>query len=172
MSSIANATIAIEQLYRDYRLPILRYLERLVSSREMAEDLCQETFIKALRGWEQHDPTASARSWLYRIATNTAYDELRRRRRTPSTSLNDTKEEPLASSSFAPSLDERDTIQDALRQLPARYRMPLLLHIYGGYPLEVIAATLGWKLGTVKSRMHRAREQFRQHYRGDAPLLA
>ena len=62
--------------------------------------------------------------------------------------------------------------QDALRQLPARYCIPLLLHTYGGYPLEVIAATLGWKLGTVKSRMHRAREQFRQHYRGDAPLLA
>ena len=63
---------AIEQLYHEYREPILRYLERLIGEREAAEDLTDETFLKAVRHWEQHDPAASAKSWLYRIARNTA----------------------------------------------------------------------------------------------------
>jgi RNA polymerase sigma factor (sigma-70 family) len=71
----------VELLYEEYQRPVLAYLTRLVSDREAAEDLCQETFIKAMRGWEGRDPTASVAAWVYRIATNTAYDYLRRRRR-------------------------------------------------------------------------------------------
>src|SRR5215216_4518534 len=57
----------IELLYEEYQRPLLAYLTRVVSDREAAEDLCQETFIKALRGWEQRDPSASVAAWVYRI---------------------------------------------------------------------------------------------------------
>ena len=76
-----HAGAYVELLYEEYQRPVLAYLTRLVSDREAAEDLCQETFIKAMRGWEGRDPTASVAAWVYRIATNTAYDYLRRRRR-------------------------------------------------------------------------------------------
>src|SRR5213593_2645091 len=69
----------VELPYEEYQRPVLAYLTRLVSDREAAEDLCQETFIKAMRGWEGRDPSASVAAWIYRIATNTAYDYLRRR---------------------------------------------------------------------------------------------
>src|SRR5262245_27468535 len=81
MNVRATSDTAIEQLYHDYQGPILRYIERLVSNDETAEDLCQETIIKALRAWAQHDPSATACRWLYRIATNAAYDYFRRQRR-------------------------------------------------------------------------------------------
>src|SRR5688500_18305919 len=84
--------VTIEQLYQDHRQPILRYLDRLVSDRETAEDLCHETFTKALRHWKELEQVAVARSWLYRIATNTAYDYLRRRRRVAITPLTDEHE--------------------------------------------------------------------------------
>src|SRR5262249_6202405 len=76
----AHSGAYMELLYEEYQRPVLAYLTRLVSDRETAEDLCQETFIKAMRGWEGRDSSASVGAWLYRIATNTAYDYLRRRR--------------------------------------------------------------------------------------------
>jgi RNA polymerase sigma factor (sigma-70 family) len=89
MQHPATAHTAIEQLYYDEHQLLLRYLKRLVSDCEAAEDLCHETFIKALQHWNQHDPAANARGWLYRIASNTAYDYLRRRRRVAMTTLTD-----------------------------------------------------------------------------------
>ena len=58
MEHDATSAGVIDQLYREYHQPIQRYLERLVGQRETAEDLVQETFIKALRHWDQHDPAA------------------------------------------------------------------------------------------------------------------
>src|SRR5829696_8385086 len=89
MEATATPAMTIEQLYNDYHQPIRYYLTRLVSDREAAEDLCHETFIKALRAWGDLEHTAVVRSWLYRIAANTAYDFLRRRRRVAITPLTD-----------------------------------------------------------------------------------
>src|ERR1044071_3084807 len=80
-NSTTTQSHAVEQLYHEHRRALLVYLARLVDDREAAEDLCQETFLKALRNWARHDPAASPVAWIYRIATNTAYDHLRRRRR-------------------------------------------------------------------------------------------
>src|SRR3954465_4589307 len=92
MSQMLSPALTIEQLYNAHPLPLRRYLDRLVHDRETAEDLCHETFIKALRHWSDCDQAASARSWLYRIATNTAYDHLRRQRRVAITTLTDEHE--------------------------------------------------------------------------------
>ena len=89
MEQTLTPAISVEQLYQEHHQPILRYLDRLVSDRETAEDLCQDTFIKALRHWNELEQQALARSCLYRIAKNTAYDYLRRRRREASTPLTD-----------------------------------------------------------------------------------
>lgn len=154
-----------EPLYQQYRRPVLMHLLRLVGEPETAEDLCQETFLKAIRGWSRRDPSASLTAWIYRIATNTAYDHLRRRRRISFTPLADADD---ASDVSAMELryDEQEPVLRALAQLPAIYRDLLVLHSYQGCSTQEIAAALGSSDGAVRTRLFRARERFRSVYQG------
>jgi RNA polymerase sigma-70 factor, ECF subfamily len=160
-----NTSASVELLYREHRRPIQAYLARLIDDRETAEDLCQETFLKALRGWAQHEPPAYPIAWLYRIATNTAYDHLRRRRRANLAPLIDAE---TVAGDTAPEmeLEEREPVQSALAQLPPRYRVPLLLQSCEGQSMREIADTLGCSCNAVKMRLLRARQRFRQVYQG------
>jgi RNA polymerase sigma-70 factor (ECF subfamily) len=159
-----HAGAYIEVLYQEYQRPLLAYLTRLVSDREAAEDLCQETFIKAMRGWEQRDAAASVTAWLYRIATNTAYDYLRRRRRIRFTALLDSDLPPSGEHSMESRVDEQEPVRAALEQIPPMYRLPLVLHSYEGRGTQEIADALGCSNSAVKTRLFRARERFRQVY--------
>ncbi|NWG22671.1 MAG: RNA polymerase sigma factor [Chloroflexi bacterium] len=154
----------VERLYLDMYQPLLAHLTRLVSDRAVAEDLCQDTFVKALRGWDQRDPTASASSWLYRIATNTAYDYLRRSRRIRFSSLADVDEPPVNDRPET-RLEEHELVARALAQLPEMYRMPLVMHSLEGRSTHEIASRLGCSTSAVKTRLFRARERFREVYR-------
>src|SRR6185295_2131348 len=154
----------VELLYEEYQRPVLAYLTRLVSDREAAEDLCQETFIKAMRGWDQRDASASVTAWLYRIATNTAYDHLRRRRRIRFTALLDSDLPPSGEHSMESRVDEQEPVRAALEQIPPMYRLPLVLHSYEGRGTQEIADALGCSNSAVKTRLFRARERFRQVY--------
>jgi RNA polymerase sigma-70 factor, ECF subfamily len=162
MNQHTTSTSSVEQLYGEYYAPIQRYLERLVSNREAAEDLAQETFIKALRHWEQHE-VARVRGWLYRIATNTAYDYLRRGRRVEIAQLTDDDAQVFAAPPMETRIDDAEPILAALRCIPEHYRLPLLL-ASAGYDHKDIAAALNSNVNTIKTRVHRARVQFRQHY--------
>ncbi len=155
----------IEGLYHDYQRQILAYLTRIVSDRETAEDLCQDTFIKAMRHWSQHDPQANAVAWLYRIATNTAYDHLRRRRRIRFTCLDDA---PMSATTQLDDsqLEESEPVHVALAQIPMQYRVPLVLHTCEGRSTQEIANALGCSNSAIKTRLFRARERFREVYRG------
>jgi RNA polymerase sigma-70 factor, ECF subfamily len=154
---------AIEQLYGLYYQPVLHYLERLVQQHESAEDLCQETFLKVVKHRDQLEETACVRGWLYRIATNTAYDYLRRQRRIAFTAL---PEEAtwIAAISMETRWDDAEPVWDALCRLSAHYRVPLVLQSIGGYSLDDIAARLSCSPASAKTRVHRGRKQFRQHY--------
>jgi RNA polymerase sigma-70 factor (ECF subfamily) len=164
METPALSTAPIEQLYQDYHQPIIRYLERLVHQHETAEDLSQETFIKAMRHREQLDQVASVRHWLYRIATNTAYDYLRRQQRVAWSSLS--SDESKLADIPAPERhwDDDEPILTALHHIPDHYRIPLLLYEYAGYDLKDIATAMGINVNTVKTRVHRGRTRFRQVY--------
>lgn len=162
----AGASAHITLLYETYQRPLLAYLTRLVSDRETAEDLCQETFIKALRGWDARDPQASVTAWLYRIATNTAYDFLRRRRRIRFTALSDGDPTPHGDPSLDEWMGERDPIQRALAELPPMYRVPLVLHSCDGHSTQEIATAMGCSNSAIKTRLFRARERFREVYQG------
>lgn len=80
MTTESDTRLAIAQLYDAYTPALLRYLKRLTGSREEAEDLAQETFLKALRHWDQLEANTNVQAWLFRIARNVAYDSFRRRR--------------------------------------------------------------------------------------------
>lgn len=161
-SSVADET-QIATLYADYGHALRAHLRRLVSDQEAAEDLCHETFIKAMRAWDQRDPSASVTAWLYRIATNTAYDHLRRRQRIRFMPLSDTTpfDEPSAVES---QIDVQEPVRQALAQLPPIYRLPLIMHSCNGQSTQEIAKALGCSNSAVKTRLFRARERFREVY--------
>ena len=157
---------SIINLYEIYRQPILAYLTRLVSDQDIAEDLCQDTFVKALRSWSRHEPNANPVAWLYRIATNTAYDHLRRCRRIRFVPLPDIDIATQQTAISESHLEDQEPVRKALLQLPPEYRIPLVLHSCEGRSTQEIADTMGCTNGAVKTRLFRARERFRQVYRG------
>jgi RNA polymerase sigma-70 factor (ECF subfamily) len=166
IQATGETAATIERLYHDYHGAILAHLIRLLGDRETAEDLCHETFIKALRFWNKHDQRSSVSSWLYRIATNTAYDYLRRRRRVRFAPLLDAAEAP----SNTPAPDSRwdsEPVRTALAKIPPLYRTPLVLHACGGCSMREIASALGCTDKAIKTRLYRARMRFREVYAED-----
>jgi RNA polymerase sigma-70 factor (ECF subfamily) len=154
---------AIEQLYCLHYQPVLRHLQRLVGQHESAEDLCQETFLKVFKHWHQLRDTTCVRGWLFQIATNTAIDFLRRQRRIRVMTLC----EETIHTIIAPEQvqwEDAEPIWEALRHVPTHYRLPLMLQTIGGYKLDEIATALGCVPATIKTRVHRARKHFREHY--------
>jgi RNA polymerase sigma-70 factor, ECF subfamily len=166
MDETRAAAAAIDELYRAHQLSVLRYLRRLVHDSETAEDLCHETFVKALRSWEQLRAGASAQAWLFRIARNTAYDHLRRHKRIALAVLDDDHARPLDAQSVLARLEDAELLREALRDLPEHYRLPLLLHGHAGYGASDIAAALGCTAATIRTRLYRARAYARAHASG------
>jgi RNA polymerase sigma-70 factor (ECF subfamily) len=153
----------IEKMYTAHHQALLAHLTRLVGDRMAAEDLCQETFLKVLRSWGNQAEIANAGAWLYRIATNTAYDYLRRRKRIQFTPLSDVSP-ALGAESMETRLHEQEPVQRALAQLPAESRRVLVLSSYAGHNTHEIAAVLDCSDAAVRLRLFRARARFRKMY--------
>jgi RNA polymerase sigma-70 factor (ECF subfamily) len=164
---------AFEEIFRVYQTRIYQYAYRLVGNAEDAQDLTQESFLKAYRALLRGAQPVSLSAWLYRIASNTCMDLLRRRRlihwqpvENLLTVLNvnvagarSPEEEVLQSERRA----ERQTeIECVLAQLPPRYRMYLILREREGFLYQEIASITGDSLDTVKVTLHRARERARR----------
>lgn len=157
---------AFDEFYSTYRAPLYNYIYRLVGDRELADDLLQDTFVKVLRALGNL-PTGPGRTpWLYRIATNTCYDALRRRRLIAW--LPWTRDYTAETVRRGDTPGERyavaEGVQDALRAVPLNLRAPLLLHAVHGFCYADIAVALGISEAAVKMRVSRARAAFRQAY--------
>ena len=156
-----------EEIFRLYHARIYNYVYRIVGNVKDAEDLTQESFLKAYQALMRGDQPANLSGWLYRIASNTCLDVLRRRRlirwqplenllTVLSTGGDRSPEEQVLRS-------ERQTeIEQVLAQLPPRYRMYLILREREGFSYQEIAAITGDSLDTVKVTLYRARERARQ----------
>ena len=163
-----------EQLFDDYRQPILNYLYRLLGDGAQAEEVCQDVFLKAYRALPRLPADANHRAWLYRIASNAAIDKHRRRKLLQWLPLHDrdaadggvgTRDGPETH------ISERSAVHHALQALPLHYRQPLVLFSVQGYSVHEISQMLGMSEGAVKTRLCRARERFRVAYgkeNGDA----
>ncbi len=172
---IAAFNVLVERFQRGlYNLCL-----RMLGSAAAAEDATQEAFIAAFRRLDSFRG-GSLRAWLYRIAANVCYDELRRRRARPAVSLDATLEQgglaELASPSPSPARQlERSevvsAIQKALGALPSDQRLAVILCDVQGMDYSEISAVVGAPLGTVKSRIARARLRLRAILRAD-PALA
>jgi len=167
---------AYRELIRRYERPIFALLFRMVRDRELAEDLAQETFVKALNAIESYRPEFKFSSWIFKIANNAAIDHLRRRELdTLSLDGSPHAETPEAMRATALQIGARqetplDTveakelgtaIEAAIGSLRPEYRSCILLRHVEGRAYEEIAEILNLPLGTVKTYIHRARNELR-----------
>ena len=145
---------------RVYRLAI-----RLTGNRHDAEDLTQEVFVRVFRSLSTYQP-GTFEGWLHRITTNLFLDQARRKQRIRFDALSDERADRLHSALPTPDTayaDQTfdDDIERALSTLPPEFRAAVVLCDVEGLSYEEIGATLGVKLGTVRSRIHRGRQALR-----------
>jgi len=167
---------AFRELVRRYERPVFSLLYRMVRDRALAEDLAQETFIKVLNGIKSYKPEFKFSSWIFKIANNAAIDHIRRRSiDTLSLDGAPDAQTPEAMKATAIQLDAKgetplqevenrelgSAIERAIGRLRPEYRACILLRHVEGYSYEEIAATLDLPLGTVKTYIHRARNELR-----------
>ena len=151
---------------------VYRVARRLVSSREEAEDLVQETYARAFRSWRSYTPGTNLRAWLFRILTNLNIDRGRRVQRTPD-------QQPIEEGDYylynrleqdggvddEEQVVERlsqDTIVQALSAVPHNFRDVLVLVDIGDFSYQDAAQILDVPIGTVMSRLHRGRRILKQ----------
>lgn len=157
-----------DTIYEQFRERIYRYIRHLVSDPELAEDLTQDVFLRAFRALPRMSADSRLAPWLYRIATNVAYDALRRRRLITWQHLENLEAELLSSGEHddpqAKYIGSSEFIRLALLRLPESYRHALLLYTTCGYSYAQIAQALGIAQSGVKMYISRARQHFRQHF--------
>ena len=153
-----------EEVVRAHSARVYRLAYRLTGNKHDAEDLTQEVFVRVFRSLSSYTP-GTFEGWLHRITTNLFLDTARRRQRIRFEGLGDETAQRLHSGPTpAQAFDERhldSDIQDALEALAPEYRAAVVLCDIEGLSYEEIAVTLGVKLGTVRSRIHRGRAQLR-----------
>ena len=166
---------AFAELVGRYRHQITSYIYRMTSDYETAVDLAQETFVRIYRAADRNQASHAFSTYIYRIATNLAISELRRRKRrrlvsltgffqsrdgAPPTEFNPPDERPLQDTALV-ERERRLAVERAIQTLPDRYRAPLVLRDVEGKSYEEIALILKTNEGTVKSRISRARSFLR-----------
>src|ERR1700726_1777534 len=154
-----------EEVVRAHSARVYRLAYRLTGNKHDAEDLTQEVFVRVFRSLASYTP-GTFEGWLHRITTNLFLDTARRRQRIRFEGLGDEIAHRLPGSEPTPAEAFDDThldndVQAALKALPPEYRAAVVLCDIEGFSYEEIAATLGVKLGTVRSRIHRGRAQLR-----------
>jgi RNA polymerase sigma-70 factor (ECF subfamily) len=169
-------------IYQEFQPKILRYLIRLIGAAE-AEDLTQEVLIKVNAALPDFRGESQLSTWIYRIATNAARDKLRNPsyRRTvhncwalEDADLDDqnvlTGEKPPLMEHQVFRSEMNECIQGFIRNLPENYRLVVLLSEFEGLNDGEIAGILGVSTGTVKIRLHRAREKLKEQLRANCDL--
>lgn len=172
---------AFGELVRRYKTAILTYLTRYTGDARTAEDLAQEAFVRVYRKIGAYDARARFSTWLYTIAGNLAKDEFKRRRRHPAASYDWRSQSGSDTTHNIPAIaDEQESpdrvalkteigerVQRMLDRLDAPDREVLILREIQGMKYDEIAELLSLPMGTVKSRIARARVAFRQLWDGE-----
>ncbi|HYT29927.1 MAG TPA: sigma-70 family RNA polymerase sigma factor [Actinomycetota bacterium] len=174
MSNPAPVESDLESRFEQDAMPLLPNLYsaalRLTRNPTDAEDLVQETFLRAYRGFARFEPGTNLRAWLYRILMNTFINSYRKKQREPLTISEDEVDEwylyskmaergaePSAETAVIEALPDED-VQDALASLPEQFRTAVLLADVEGFSYKEIAEIVGVPIGTVMSRLHRGRK--------------
>ena len=164
---------AFEQLLLEHQKNVYNLCYRMAGNPDDAMDLSQETFLRAWRCLDQYQFASAFSTWLYRLCSNICIDFLRRRRRQQTVPLTfedaDGEEQTYAVPDAQPLPEEqvelkltRETLQAAMAQLLPEHRAVLQLRVVNEMSYEQIADVLDIQIGTVKSRLSRARNQLKK----------
>ncbi len=159
------AAVQLTCLFDKHHGEIYGYLARLLNDRAAAEDLVQETFLRAFRARNQIASLDNPRAWLYKIATNLAINAVKRRQRLAWLPWSAARRWESGQADIGEQVSTQTAVEEALGRLPVEYQAPLLLSIHFGLTIDELASTLGCSAGAVKVRLFRAREMFRQAWR-------
>ncbi|HJQ19740.1 MAG TPA: sigma-70 family RNA polymerase sigma factor [Gemmatimonadaceae bacterium] len=165
---------AFTELTERYQTRLLNFIYRTIGDRDRAEDLVQEVFIRVYRHLHRFDRSKKFSTWVYTIASNLAKNELRNRSRSPLVlfqtmrgSQTDEEERPLQFEDTTSRPDDmyrkrhlRELVEQTVAQLPEHHRQVFVLRELEGKSYEEIAEITACNLGTVKSRLNRARTAF------------
>lgn len=170
---LGGTSRAFDLLVERYQSRLLNFVYRTVGDRERAEDLVQEVFVRVYRHLARFDRSKKFSTWIYTIASNLAKNELRNRARNPlvlfqtMTAGWDDEERPLEFEDPDARPDDafdrrhlRELVDAAVRRLPVHHRQVFVLRELEGHSYEEIAEMTKCNLGTVKSRLNRARAAF------------
>ena len=164
--SLDHGVLDFQNVYGEFHLKIQRYLSRLLGPNE-AEDVTQEAFAKVSQALPQFRGGSSLSTWIYRIATNTAYDKLRRPAfqragEVPVDPVAPVQDPSAGAEQNLVRTEMNDCIGEYIAGLPASYRTVVVLSEHEGLTNQEIADALGVSLETVKIRLHRARARLRK----------
>jgi RNA polymerase sigma-70 factor (ECF subfamily) len=153
---------AMDELLRRHYDRVHAVCRRIAGSTRDADDAAQEAMIRVIRNIDKFDGRSGFGTWIYRIATNTALDELRRRKRRPQLHLagdDDAPFEPVDEMSHrrVDDVADRIAIDAALSELPEEFKVVVVMRDVGDLDYAEIAAALDIPVGTVKSRISRGR---------------
>jgi RNA polymerase sigma-70 factor (ECF subfamily) len=170
---------AYRELVERYRRQVYSLALRMVRRAEDAEDVTQETFVRMFKALDRYDPDRPFGAWIMTIASRLSIDHLRRKRRTPISlfqhdSASDEEymievEDPGPTPDVsAVHQEERQRTDDLIESLPEHYRIVVMLRHIQDLSYEEIAEALKLPLGTVKARIHRAREMLKSRIEGQS----
>lgn len=156
-----------DEVAERYGTKVYNVAYRLTGNPDDAADLAQDVFVRVYRNLDRYEP-GTFDGWLYRITKNLFLDQIRRRKRLRMEPLSDDEWRQPASTDPGPAdVAERRTLeadlQAGIAALPADFRLAVVLCDVEGMTYEEIAATTGWPIGTVRSRIHRGRTRLRTH---------
>lgn len=160
---------AFEQLIFDYQKKAYNIALRIMGNQEDAKDMCQEAFIRIYKSIEGFKEQSSFSTWMYRIVTNVCLDEIRKKKKSEAVSLDGTYETEngeihfeIASDDDTPEesyvrTEKKSIILKSINELSEEYKTAIVLRDIQGFSYEEIANILCCSIGTVKSRINRAR---------------
>lgn len=161
---------AFGELVRRYQKPVFRIVLRMVRSPDDADDLTQDTFVRAHRGLKTFKEEFDFHPWLYRIAVNQAINFINKRKKQAASDIDEVPEsevktgvEPESPFQAASRQELLGRLEAALEELPEEQRTVFLLRVQEGLSYEEIAETMQTPKGTVMSRLARARMALRKH---------
>lgn len=178
-SATEGRRVLFENLMRKSYRQAFSFAVKLAGSSTEAEDLVQETYVRAYRFFHRYDESLPFTNWLYRIMSNAHIDMVRRRQRIKSTSLEQPGQngtatidvpDPAATAERS-MIDESmgEHVTEALAHMTPEFRTAVLLADVEGMAYEEIAEVMHTSVGTVRSRIHRGRKQLRRHLLRRAP---
>lgn len=171
-------TEAFSILVDRYKNRLLNFVYRFVRDYDVAEDIVQETFLRVFRKRRDYKAIANFSTWIFTIAGNLAKSELRRRKRWRFLSIDATDEEERTFDIQDPGMRPdrvtavrmlNESVQESIDRLQIKYREALILRDVEGMSYQQIAEIIGVPVGTVKSRVNRARLKLQKRLKGHAP---